>query len=600
MTYEIIKAEVDLQENEGHVGPVTFEVLRGLFDYAAQKMSSILMRASFSQILADNVDFSNAIYDPEMRLLAQAANCPVHLAAMHFSAREVVSHFGIDNLCEGDIVLLNDPYRGGTHINDLTFTMPVFHNNKLIGFAVSRGHWMDLGGGAAGGLAGGTHIAGEGLRIPPIKIFKKGKVNQDLLDLLMNNSRTPQFVKGDLQAHLGALRGAESELKTAAEKYGAATLATAMKQLIKYTETIVRKGAERIPDGVYYGKDFADTDGQTDERVYVKVKITVSGSDIEVDFTGSDKQVVGAINSPMANTAAAVYYSLQFFLAPDAPPNAGMFAPITIRLPEDCWLNAKWPAPVVNCTCITASKINAAIWLALADAIPDRIIAPTFSEANWFMGTVTTKEKGTTVFTDILSGGWGGTPFNDGMSVTMDPLGNCLNTPAEAAEMLHEIQYEAFELNPDSAGAGRYRGGLGSIFKVRFNGTGFVGIETSRTLEGSLGVNGGEKSIAQRLIRIRGEVREVIGGYTDNGSWVNPIANGFAFEEGDTFCFEATGGGGWGDPLDRPVEEVLEDLLDEYITVGFAEEKYGIVVHPETLELDTKRTADLRERLRIS
>ncbi|MEQ9448492.1 MAG: hydantoinase B/oxoprolinase family protein, partial [Rhodospirillaceae bacterium] len=185
-----------------------------------------------------------------MRLVAQAANCPVHLAAMHFSAEAVVRHFGIENLHEGDIVVLNDPYNGGTHINDLTFTMPVHFQGTLIGFAVSRGHWMDLGGGAAGGLAGGTHIAGEGLRIPPVKIFRNGELNEEIVAILASNSRTPQFVRGDLQAHLGALRGAENELQRAAERYGAETLAAAMKELIAYTERITRKGVEAIPDGV--------------------------------------------------------------------------------------------------------------------------------------------------------------------------------------------------------------------------------------------------------------------------------------------------------------------------------------------------------------
>ena len=596
---EIIRADTRLEGTNYGVDPVTFEVLRSLFEYSALRMSSILMRASFSQILADNVDFSNAIYDPEMRLIAQAANCPVHLAAMHFSAEAVARHFGIENLHEGDIVLLNDPYNGGTHINDLTFTMPVYYEGTLIGFAVSRGHWMDLGGGAAGGLAGGTHIAGEGLRIPPVKIFRNGELNEEIVSILASNSRTPQFIRGDLQAHLGALRGAESELQRAAERYGVETLAAAMKELIAYTERITRKGVEAIPDGVYHGTDFADTDGQTDETVGVKVKLTVRGSEIEVDFEGSDAQVVGAINSPMANTAAAVYYSLQFFLAPDAPPNAGMFAPITIRLPDDCWLNAKWPAPVVNCTCITASKVSAAIWLALGEAIPDRIVAPTFSEANWFMGTVTTKGRGTTVFTDILSGGWGGTPFNDGMSVTMDPLGNCLNTPAESAELMHEIVYEGFELQQDSGGPGRYRGGLGSRFRVRFLGEGHIGIETSRTIEGSLGVNGGDKSIPQKLFRERDGVQaEVIGGYRDDGKWVNPLANTFSFRPGDVFRFDATGGGGWGDPLDRPVEDVLDDLLDEYISPAHARDKYGVVFDTSAGAVDAAATAELRSSMR--
>lgn len=594
---QTITAETGLSATPDQVDPVTFEVLRSLFDYAAMRMSSILQRSSFSQILADNVDFSNAIYDSELRLLAQAANCPVHLAAMHFSARAVADKFGLDRLEEGDIVVVNDPYSGGTHVNDLTFMMPIIHEGRRIAFAVSRGHWMDLGGGAAGGLAGSTHVAAEGLRLPPLKIFKAGKPNEDVFDVLLANSRTPQFIRGDLQAHLGALRGAEREMQRAAERYGSDLLLAAMRQLIAYTERISRKGIEAIPDGTYEAEDWADTDGQTDDPVKVKLAITVKGSDITVDFTGSDSAVAGAINSPVANTAAAVYYALQFFVGPDAPPNAGMFAPVRIVLPDDCWLNAKWPMPVVNCTCITAGKVAAAVWQALAKAIPDRIIAPTFADANWFMATVTSN-TGTTLFTDILSGGWGGTPLNDGMSVTMDPLGNCLNTPAESAELMHRIVYERFDLLQDSGGAGKQRGGLGSAFEVQFLGVGTLGIETSRTRSGSPGVHGGSTSPAQRMLRVGTAGAQVIGGLTPDGDWQNPISSTHAFNAGDVFRFEATGGGGWGDPLSRDTAAVLDDVLDEYISREAAHEQYGVVLAADGMSVDEKATASRRARIK--
>jgi len=593
---QIITAETGLSGTPDQVDPVTFEVLRSLFDYAAQRMSSILQRSSFSQILADNVDFSNAVYDPELRLLAQAANCPVHLAAMHFSAKAIADKFGLDQIQDGDIVVVNDPYSGGTHVNDLTFMMPIFHEGRRIAFAVSRGHWMDLGGGAAGGLAGSTHVAAEGLRLPPLKIFKAGQPNEDVFDVLLANSRTPQFIRGDLQAHLGALRGAEREMQRAAERYGADLLLSAMRQLIAYTERISRKGIEAIPDGSYEAEDWADSDGQTNDPVRVKLTVIVTGSDITVDFTGSDRAVAGAINSPVANTAAAVYYALQFFVGPDAPPNAGMFAPIRIVLPDDCWLNAKWPMPVVNCTCISAGKVAAAVWQALAKAIPDRIVAPTFADANWFMATVSTR-AGTTLFTDILSGGWGGTPFNDGMSVTMDPLGNCLNTPAESAELMHGIVYERFDLLQDSGGAGKNRGGLGSAFEVRFLGDGMLGIETSRTRSGSPGVHGGGTSPAQRMLRIGKAGAQVIGGLTPDGDWKNPISSTHPFAPGDVFRFEATGGGGWGNPLHRDPAAVLDDVLDEYISPGAARDQYGVVLTADGLRIDEEATAARRAQL---
>ncbi|MBI4695130.1 MAG: hydantoinase B/oxoprolinase family protein [Gammaproteobacteria bacterium] len=580
------------------VDPVTFEVLRSIFEYASDRMSTVLQRASFSPILADMVDFSNAIYDYEVQLLSQAANCPIHLAAMKFSAEAIIEHFGLDNIDEGDVICLNDPYKGGTHINDITFLMPIFFEKELLGFAVSRGHWMDLGGGAAGGQAfAGTHIAGEGLRLPPTKIYAAGKPREDIIAIIMNNTRTPHFVKGDLQAHVGCLRAAEQEMQRAAAKYTVATLKAAMKQLQEYTERIVRKSITEIPDGVYEGEDYADTDGFSKEPIRIKVKLIVKGSDITVDFSGTDSIVKGAINSPYANTASATLYSLQFFLAPYAPQNQGMFNPIKIVIPDGSWLNAKWPAPTIGCTTLTSSKITSAIWQALAKACPEKATGSTSADCNWFVSSV--NYQGTTdVFSDLPAGGWGATPFNDGMNVTEDPLGNCMNMPAETAELLFPIAYEAFELRQDSAGAGRYRGGLGAIFKVRYLSDGELSMETARTLEGSPGVAGGKHSAVQRQVKIFNDGREeVIGGLDGKGGWKSPLLCAHPFKYGEVFMFESTGGGGYGSPLEREIDAVLDDVLDEYVSIEAARDVYGVVIDPKTMQVDAKATAAQRQKL---
>jgi N-methylhydantoinase B len=575
--------------------PVTFEVLRNSFEYACNRMTTIMQRTSFSPILADILDFSNAIYDPKVRLLAQAANCPVHLAAMQYSADAAIGRFPINTLKPGDVIALNDPYQGGTHINDITFTMPIFYEGEILGFAVSRGHWMDLGGGAAGGMSFSTHIAAEGLRLPPIKLYENYEINRDFLAIIMNNTRTPHYIKGDLQAHLGALRSAETEIQRAAARYGVETVKTAMSELIGYTERIVRKSIEAIPDGVYSAEDYADTDGFSSDPIKVKVTLTVSGSDVTVDFSGSDPICKGSINSPFANTASAAFYSLQFFLAPHAPSNAGMFAPIKLILPDNCWLNAKWPAPTIGCTTLASSKITSAIWQALAKAIPERVTGSTCSECNWFVSTAVDKSGRADVFSDLPAGGWGGTPFNDGMNVTMDPLGNCMNMAAETAELFFPIEYEAFELRQDSAGAGKFRGGLGAVFKVRYLCDGELNMETSRTREGSPGVNGGGRSAVQRSTHVYPDGRElVIGGYSPNGAWTSPLLSGHSFGYDEQFKFESTGGGGWGDPKKRPAEKVLADVVDGYISIAAAKETYAVVVDPHSLTIDAAATSRLR------
>ncbi|MCD2180321.1 hydantoinase B/oxoprolinase family protein [Rhizobium sp. C1] len=588
MSQNIVHTDIDID-------PITFEVMRSIFEFASDRMATVLQRSSFSPILADMLDFSNAIYDADLQLLSQAANCPVHLAAMKFSAEEAVKGVGRDNVYEGDVLVLNDPYRGGTHINDITFTKPIFYKKELIGYGVSRGHWMDLGGGGAGGQAFSTHIAAEGLRLPPLKIYSGGKLNEDLLAIILNNSRTPHFIKGDVQAHLGALLAAEQELQRACERYGADIVRAAMKKIQAYTEKMVRESIRTIPNGVYEAEDYADTDGITQKRVKVKVRLEIEDTSIKVDFTGTDPMCQGAINSPKANTMSAALYSLQFFLAPDAPQNQGLFNPIEVILPEGCWLNATWPAPTIGCTTLTASKITSAIWQALAKAIPERVTGSTCSDANWFVASCVDAEGRADVFSDLPAGGWGGTPYSDGMNVTMDPLGNCMNMAAETAELFFPIAYEAFELRKDSAGAGQYRGGLGSVFKVRFFGGGELGMETSRTLAGSPGAAGGLTSVVQRSSHIRADgTREVIGGIDDAGNWHNPLLASHKFGAGETFMFESTGGGGWGNPLKRSAEDVLEDVLDEYISLDAAKSLYGVIIDPNSLKVDEAATAELR------
>lgn len=584
-----------MEKTSDSVDPVTFEVLRSVFDYTCDRMATTLQRSSFSPILADMLDFSNAIYDADLQLLAQAANCPVHLAAMKFSAECAVKKYPISTLKAGDVLTVNDPYQGGTHINDISFILPVFFDSELIGFAVSRGHWMDLGGGGAGGQAFGTHIAAEGLRLPPLKIYSEYKINQDLLDIILNNTRTPHFIEGDLQAHFGCLQNAEQELQQACARYGVTTVKVAMKQVQAYTERMVRKAISAIPDGEYSAEEYADTDGISDRRVGIKVKLIIKGTDITIDFEGTDPACEGAINSPMANTMSAALYSLQFFLAKDAPQNQGMFNPITVKIPENSWLNAKWPAPTIACTTLTSSKITSAIWQALAKAIPDQATGSTCAECNWFVSSCIGEDGAADVFSDLPAGGWGGTPYADGMNVTMDPLGNCMNMTAETAELFFPIVYEAFEIRRDSAGAGRYRGGTGAVFKVRYKHGGELGMETSRTLEGSPGVNGGRHSTTQRASHIYADgTSKVIGGIDENGTWHNPLLASHKFRKDEVFVFESTGGGGWGDPFQRPIDEVLDDVLDDYISVESALSDYGVAIDRATMTVNQYTTAELR------
>lgn len=555
--------------------PITFEVLRRSFEYTCERMSQVLQKASFSPIIYDMVDYSNAIFDPDVNLIGQTANCPVHIAAMHFSARASLKQFPIEELGPDDVIILNDPYDGGTHTPDVTMTMPVFNDGTLLGFAVSRAHWTDVGGGFD------THIAGEGLRLPPSMLYKGGKPNTELIKIIRNSSRTPQYIEGDINAQLGALRAARDEFIRLANKYGVDVLRQGMREILDYTQQVTREAINQIPDGVYEASEYVDSDGFNDDPVRLRVKLTVAGDRIGVDFTGSDPTAIGPINSPYANTASAVYYSLKFFLNPEAPANAGMYRQIDLNIPENTWLNPKWPAPTLGCTTVASSKITAAIWMALGQAIPDLIVAPTCSDANWYVASATDPNTGELhVFTDLPAGGWGGTPNHDGMHVTMDPLGNCQNLPAEIAELLFPIRYNAFEMRTDSAGAGRYRGGVGVHVEIEFLGRGqIIWMECSRTREGSPGVNGGLHSARQRQMRksLNG-LLETIGGIADDGIWHSAMLGGIQFQPGEAFVFESTGGGGWGDPLSRDPKMVSQDVRNNIVSKEQAVNLYGVVL----------------------
>jgi N-methylhydantoinase B/oxoprolinase/acetone carboxylase alpha subunit len=568
------------QQLEQELDTITFEVLRSAYEHTADRMSTVLQRTSFSPIIYDMVDFSNAIFTPDIDLVGQTANCPVHLAAMHFSAEAALERYNEDELGEGDIVFLNDPYNGGTHINDVTWTQPIYDSNdELLGFGVSRGHWTDIGGGGPGGQSWGTHIAEEGLRVPPTKIVENGDLNTDLVEILKSNTRVPQYIEGDVQAHRAALTAAKDELHRLEAKYGADTIRQGMSEVLDYTETRTREAISEIPDGEYNAQDFADCDGITKDSIYLDVTLTVEGDEITVDFEGTDDAVPGSVNSPKANTYSAVYYALKFFTDPEAPANAGMYRPVDIELPEGSWVNPDWPRPVIGCTTFTASKICAVIWQALADAIPERIVAPTYSECNWF--TVQQEDPETDdgyVWSDLPPGGWGGTPHADGMETTMDPLGNCMDLPVERAELLFPVTVDRREFIADSGGPGKYRGGLGMRETFTFHGYAELSVETSRTKEGSPGVNGGHAGEPGRLIKnYDGEDREVIGGWREDGDeWEMCLIGSEPFQSGDSFTIETQGGGGWGDPTDRDSEAVHEDVKNEKVSDEAATDTYEV------------------------
>jgi N-methylhydantoinase B len=561
--------------------PITFAVVRAGFDHITRLMSTNLQRTSFSPILYDMVDFSNALFDPEAQLIGQTTNVPVHLASMHFSVRASLDAFP-EGLGEGDVVLLNDPYQGGTHIPDVTFTMPIVVEGETIGFAASRGHWLDLGGAAPGGMvADATHIVQEGLRIPPVKLFERGILDAKVHAIIRANTRVPHYIDGDLRAHLSALRTAERELHALTRRYGTETVRACMAEALAYTERRTRNAIRAIPDGIYTAEDWIDTDGVSSDSVPIRCTLTVAGDEITVDLQASSPLVAGPINYPAAGSHSAIYFALKFFLDPEAPANAGLYRPITVLLPESGVVNARWPAPVFNGNLSTSERIADVVWQALGQAIPDRMVGMTYGDCNSFSVSALDPDTGIPYIADDLPpGGWGGTPVGDGMSATYSRHGNCMDLTIEMTELIYPIRFERRELIADSGGAGTFRGGLGmrqTFAPVDHKAV--CGIETSRSKMGPPGVRGGESGRPGRSLRNYGRGdEEVLGGWTADGEWRICSFSNRPLPHGDTFSNESPGGGGWGDPFQREPAMVLADVLDGYVSREGARRDYGVVI----------------------
>ncbi len=558
--------------------PITFEVVRSSFDYITKMMSQTLQKISFSPIMYDQVDFSNVLFDDKANLIGQTTNVPVHLAAMHHCVNAAVDAFK-DDFNEGDVVILNDPYRGGTHNMDVTFVTPLFWDGKLIAYACSRGHWQDMGGKAASSESPtAVHIAEEGLRLPPTKIYIAGEPVTWLIDIIRNNTRAPYFIDGDIRAHMGALNTAKKHFFELVEKYGEDTVRACMEEALDYTERRTRAAIKKLPNGVYTADDYIDADGVNNKAIFVKATVTIEDEDITVDLTGSSPTVDGPVNFPLAGTCSGVYFGLKFFLDPDAPPNAGMYRPIHIIVPENTVFNPRWPAPVYYGNLITSEKVADLIWQCLEQAIPEQIVGMPYADCNpisW--GVVNAREGVSDTFGELPPGGWGGTPFGDGMSATYSRHGNCMDFTPEQMELLYPVICTEREFKEDSAGAGKYRGGLALqvSWKLLQNSTMNVGMGRSRF--GPPGVCGGKDGKPSAVILNMGTDREeVIGGYTKDHEYLMTMFDNYPMKAGDTVTMITQGGGGYGDPKGRDPELVKKDVRNGLVSKEAALEEYGV------------------------
>lgn len=585
------------------VDPITFEVIRNQLEHICRQMGTILRKTSYSPILYDMVDFSNALLDQNGDLIGQAENCPAHLGAMHFSTKAAISEVGIENLCEEDIVILNDPFKGGTHVPDVTFTMPIFYENMIIGFASSRGHWTDLGGAAAGLSASSKHVVEDGLVIASTKIYERGKPVNSIINLIKANTRVPQYIEGDINAHRGALIAGVQGVKALIDRYGKEVYEQCVLRLLDYVEQRTRRAIRQIPGGQYHAEDEVDCDGTSQDSIHIEVTLTVKDSDIRVDFEGTGPVNKGTVNSPKANTYSAVYYALKFFLDPTCPTNAGYYRPIEIILPEGTWVNAKWPASTRLCTTAAGETIADVIWKALAKAMLDRVNASNYGANVHYVGGVDAKTNRYFVFGDLSPGGWGATPHNDGLDASYNRNGNCMDLTPEVAELFFPVYCLRRELIMDSGGPGKFRGGLATrqTWQIVGSDNATVSQMMTRTKTSPLGLNGGKPGRPGRAILNYGKKHEeVIAGRPLKGGWKMSLFSNFHLKNGETYTAESPGGGGWGNPLERDPEAVLNNVLDGYASPEKARDEYGVVLTISGKKVNFIATNALRQKMMVA
>jgi N-methylhydantoinase B len=524
--------------------PIQLEVFKHRFAAIAEEMGAVLRKASYSPNIKERRDFSCALFNATGQMIAQAAHIPVHLGSMPLSVKTAI-RVVTEGLKPGDMIILNDPFKGGTHLPDITLVSPVFvdsqkalHPPELFGYVASRAHHADVGGMTPGSMPVAREIYQEGIIVPPIKLFDSGILNQAALDLLLANVRTPDERAGDLWAQIASNRRGEQRLHQMVSEFGNELVTLYMSEMLAYTERMTRQLISNLPDGEYTFTDYLDDDGIIDKPVPIKVTISIKDDTARVDFHGSAPQQKGSINAVYAITLSAVYYVFRCLLELDVPNNDGCLVPIEVIAPEGTVVNAVHPAAVAGGNVETSQRIVDVLLGALAKAAPDRI--PAASQGT--MNNITIGSWGEAesfAYYETIGGGMGALPTKDGPSAVHSHMTNTLNTPIEALEYAYPLRVLRYEIRSGTGGAGKFRGGDGIQRDIQVLTDAQVTLLTERRRSGPYGLNGGQpgKPGENRIIRNGNEVQI-------------PSKGSFDMQAGDVLSIRTPGGGGYGKVTD--------------------------------------------------
>ena len=555
--------------------PATFEVVKNSLYSMAAEMRVVLSKTAYSPILKSAGDFSCGIFDVHGDMVAQGPDLPMHLGSMPLAVKAVIQAW--TDISPGDVFIHNDPYFGGSHLPDVNVVTPAFTDDeRLMGFACLRAHWPDIGGGTPGSYGTETEIFGEGLRLPPVRIYKNGVPLRDVHDIIFANVRTPEEGRGNLRAQIAANHRAVTRLAALARRYGVERLMRIMQGVMDYSETLMRQALAALPDGEGSFEGFCDGDGvlepgETEDRPFtIRIHVKKTGEELSVDFAGTDPAVRGPMNSPLAVTASGAFTAVKTIADSDAliPPNSGCWRPIKVTAEPGSVVNAMLPSPVVYANHEIAHRVCDMVFGAVAGFAPDNVMACSQgTSAILTMGGVDRRSGKRYVSYEVVKGGFGARPNQDGINGIAASVANTMNTPVEVLEMSYPLRVERYELIPDSGGAGEYRGGLAArrVWKILGH-TAQATVCCERAKSPPFGLFGGEAGAPARIYVIDAD-----GTRRDLNSKEHFLA-----PEGSEIWYEVPSSGGFGSPAKRDPDKVRADVRAGYVSAGAAKRDYGV------------------------
>lgn len=570
--------------------PVTLAVVRGALEQIADEMDLHLIHAAISPIISETNDCAHGIFHPETgETIAQGRfGLPVFLANMQFTVQNLIAHASNrGGFKPGDIWILNDPYRSGTHLQDVVLIAPHFVDGELFALLASTGHWMDIGGAVPGGWApSAQEIHTEGMLIPPVRLYDRGRLNEALVSMFTTNVRLPTQIEGDLFAMANVFTVGRRGLDSLIERYGRETLTECVGEMIERSEMQMRSYIEEIPDGVYVHEDWLDNDGIEDRPIKVRLSLTVEGSSLHFDFTGSDPAARGPVNLARSTTQSTCFIALKHIFA-DVPVNGGAFRPTQFTIPEGSIVSAAYPSPVSGYLEPIGRVFDVVIG-ALAQAIPDRTPAPAFGTVG--VVTVGGRQPDTgNYFVAVFPypGGYGGHSSGDGLVNGTPPVSMANFMSIEMSEHRYPLQFDEYALREDSGGAGRFRGGCGTQYRFRARSECVVSALGDRVDHVPFGIAGGKDACPSKVR------------FTIKGAEMTPPMRSKMekqrLDAGDALAAASPGGGGFGNPMERDLDSVERDLNLGYISRQTAEEIYGVVVTQQARKASRMRFTVNRE-----